>query len=149
MRKLYVNGKKEDNLRKNVGKKFNKRVARQRKKRASAKKSDKENEIASFLIKEKIVFVSEYSPEGLVNPITFHPLYLDFFLPDFNAAIEYDGVQHYKPIHGKKQLRDYIERDRIKTLYCRYKAIKLLRIPYTCLDIQNALMVFISNLNTN
>lgn len=146
MRKIYVNGRIEGNLRKNVGKKFKSRVNKQRSNREKAKKSSKESEIANWLTLKNITFISEYSPEGLVNPETFHPLYLDFFLPHLNAAIEYDGVQHYKPIHGKKQLFEYNVRDKIKTLYCRYKGIKLLRIPYTSPDLTVKLEKFISDI---
>jgi very-short-patch-repair endonuclease len=143
MRKLYVNGQVEANLRKNVGKKFNKRVNKQRGNRARTKKSSKEQVIADILTALQIEFISEYAPEGLVNPLTFHPLYYDFFLPTYNVVIEYDGAQHYKPIHGKKQLSEYQYRDKIKTLYCRYKSIRLLRIPYTCQHIEQTIQEFL------
>ena len=57
----------------------------------------------------------------------------DFYLPDYNMCIEYDGEQHYKPIKsfgGKKSFDDIKLKDSIKTNYCISKNIKLLRISY-------------------
>lgn len=144
MRKLYVKDQPEGNLRKNVGKKFKARVNRQRTQRANVKKTAPEVAIAEILSNLGIVYKSEFAPDGLVNPVTFHPLYLDFFLPELNAAIEYDGIQHYKPIHGNKQLADYKRRDNIKSLYCRYKGIKLLRIAYTTTEIKAEIINFLN-----
>ena len=45
---------------------------------------------------------------------------LDFFLPDYNIAIEYQGEQHFKPIKyfgGEKRFIDRIERDKKKINY--------------------------------
>lgn len=134
--KLYVNGIKESNLRYKIGKKFKKRLEKQRLSRKNVEQSPKEKLIAAILRKNNIEFLCEHSPEGLLNPKTLHPLFFDFYLPVFNAVIEYDGQQHYEPIHGKKQLKEYQYRDSVKTLFCRYNSIKLLRIPYTCQDIE-------------
>lgn len=57
----------------------------------------------------------------------------DFYLPDYNIAIEYDGVQHYKSIDffGGEETFIYTKKhDNIKTEYCKNNNIKLLRIPY-------------------
>ena len=62
----------------------------------------------------------------------------DFYLPDLNVLIEYDGQQHFKPIDfaGKgeewavEQLKITQHRDEIKDRYCVNNNIKLLRIPY-------------------
>lgn len=62
----------------------------------------------------------------------------DFYLPDLNVLIEYDGQQHFKPIDfaGKgeewavEQLKITQHRDEIKNQYCANNNIKLLRIPY-------------------
>ena len=66
------------------------------------------------------------------------PLPFDFYLPDYNACIEYDGEQHYWPIdfagrgkeHSEESFRKTKERDVIKTKYCENNNIRLLRIPY-------------------
>lgn len=56
------------------------------------------------------------------------PLTFDFYLPDLNAAIEFDGMGHYKKIYG--DLAKIQKRDAIKDKYCADNNIPLLRIPY-------------------
>ena len=63
---------------------------------------------------------------------------LDFYLPDYNIAIECQGEQHFKPIDfaGKGEewaenlLKDNIERDKKKVKLCEEKKIKLFYINY-------------------
>lgn len=58
----------------------------------------------------------------------------DFYLPDYNLCIEYDGSQHFKQPTGywkKFNLEKIQFRDEIKTKYCKENNIKLIRIPYT------------------
>ena len=58
----------------------------------------------------------------------------DFYLPDYNTMIEYDGRQHFEPVSkfggvvGFKKLR---RNDEIKNEYCRKNNIKMVRIPFT------------------
>ena len=62
----------------------------------------------------------------------------DFYLPEFNLCIEYDGVQHFKPIDFANKGEEWaIEQfhivqyhDSIKNQYCEDNNIYLLRIPY-------------------
>lgn len=62
--------------------------------------------------------------------------YFDFYLPNYNLAIEVDGEQHYKEVpraHNKsasKELKDVIQRDNIKNMFCQEHKIGLIRIPY-------------------
>ena len=61
------------------------------------------------------------------------PLPFDFYLPDFNLCIEYQGKQHYEPIDyfgGKENLSYVIKHDNIKEKYCKDNGITLLQIPY-------------------
>ena len=61
----------------------------------------------------------------------------DFYLPNQNILIEYDGQQHYKSIKyfgGDKSLKQTQCNDNIKTEYCQENNIKLIRIPYTEFD---------------
>lgn len=62
----------------------------------------------------------------------------DFYLPDYNCCIEYDGEQHFHIPKNKastfftKEKIDLIQKhDNIKTEYCKNNNIKLIRIPYT------------------
>lgn len=59
-------------------------------------------------------------------------LYFDFYLPDYNCCIEYDGEQHQ--LGWKRQLStldDIQDRDMRKNKYCSKHNISLIRIPYT------------------
>jgi len=62
-----------------------------------------------------------------------YELPFDFYLPDYNACIEFDGKGHYEPIlaHGGEiSFTKGKERDQIKDDYCKKNNIKLIRIPY-------------------
>lgn len=57
----------------------------------------------------------------------------DFYLPDYNLCIEYDGEQHFRPIElfgGKEGFDKRKHHDDIKNQYCKTNSIHLLRIPY-------------------
>lgn len=58
----------------------------------------------------------------------------DFYLPDFNRLIEYDGLQHYEANGGwstKDNLELVQKRDKEKNEYAKIHSIPLVRIPYT------------------
>lgn len=60
-------------------------------------------------------------------------LKFDFFLPEKNICIEYDGQQHFYPIRyfgGKLAFELQKIKDGIKNEYCYKKDIKLIRIKY-------------------
>jgi hypothetical protein len=57
----------------------------------------------------------------------------DFYLPEFNTCIEYDGIQHFEPIDffgGETALKSLKERDDIKNIFCEKYNINLIRIKY-------------------
>ncbi len=57
----------------------------------------------------------------------------DFYLPDYNICIEYNGEQHYKIIENWGGLDNFIirqERDKIKKEYCLINNIPLITISY-------------------
>ena len=57
----------------------------------------------------------------------------DFYLPDFNAVIEYNGKQHYEPIEyfgGENSFKIQQLHDEIKKDYCENNNIRFLSIPY-------------------
>lgn len=62
----------------------------------------------------------------------------DFYLPNHNICIEFDGQQHFKPVtfgscSNEKAINEFNktkERDAIKTQYCIDNNITLIRIPY-------------------
>ena len=60
-------------------------------------------------------------------------LFFDFYLPEFNTCIEYDGLQHFKPVKRFGGDLAYIKvklNDKLKDEYCSDKKIKLIRINY-------------------
>lgn len=61
---------------------------------------------------------------------TGYPLPFDFYLPDYNMCIEYDGQQHYLPVFGIDKFTRLKINDKIKDYYCEKNGIKLLRISY-------------------
>lgn len=57
----------------------------------------------------------------------------DFFLPEFDLLIEFDGEQHFRPIAawgGQEKFEKTVANDKIKTEYCAINGKKLLRIRY-------------------
>ena len=58
----------------------------------------------------------------------------DFYLPDHNLCIEFQGIQHYEPVHywgGEDVFKRNQLNDSIKRQFCISNNIKLLEIPYT------------------
>ena len=97
-------------------------------------KSKGEMFIKNFLTQNNINFICQKSFEKCVNPKTNKKLYFDFYLPDYNTCIEYDGIQHYKYTESgwntKEKFEETKYRDNIKNKFCKDNNIKLLRIPY-------------------
>ena len=56
----------------------------------------------------------------------------DFYLPDYNTVIEYQGEWHYFDFKGGMEIQQI--RDKIKRNYCRENGIKEIEIPYWELD---------------
>jgi len=57
----------------------------------------------------------------------------DFYISDWNILIEYDGIQHFKPVGvfgGEEEFEKTKIRDKIKNEYCLNKNIHLIRISY-------------------
>ena len=58
-------------------------------------------------------------------------LRFDFYLPEYNVLIEYDGQQHFKEVECfNETLKEIQERDEIKNSWCKNNHITLIRIPY-------------------
>jgi hypothetical protein len=105
----------------------------------SCNESTGEKEIYKYLNKKNITYIREKKFDDCFNKIK---LRFDFYLPDFNICIEYDGMQHFKPIKffgGKESFEKLLKNDKIKTEYCLKKGIKLIRISYTEKDIKKIL----------
>lgn len=89
-----------------------------------------ERKIDLFLNNLGISYIFQKTFEDCRDTYT---LPFDFYLPSYNACIEYDGIQHFKPIQffgGEESLEKQKRHDEIKNNYCKENGIDLLRIPY-------------------
>lgn len=89
-----------------------------------------EKEIKKFLDKHKIKYIRQQKFDECKN--IFH-LHFDFYLPEFNICIEFDGEQHFRPMEiwgGQKNLDKIKNRDNIKNNFCLENNIRLERIRY-------------------
>lgn len=94
------------------------------------KLSKGEKEIKIFLEKKIIFFKSQFIFNECKDE---RNLPFDFYLPEYNICIEYDGLQHFKPIEyfgGKKTFKSIQKHDNIKNEYCKNNNINLIRIKY-------------------
>lgn len=90
--------------------------------------------IESLLKENGIAYQKEYVIYDTYDNESMQKYRYDFFLPQYNIIIEYDGEQHTKPIKqwgGLEELKRIQKRDKIKTNYCLDNGITIIRIPYT------------------
>lgn len=91
--------------------------------------------VKNVLIDLGINYIQEYTFPDCKNPKTNQRLRFDFYLPDYNCCIEYDGEQHFSPSKGGwntiESYKAILYRDSLKTEYCLEKGIHLIRIPFT------------------
>lgn len=90
------------------------------------KSSKGENKVYKILSENNILF--EHHSKLKNSKLEF-----DFYLSELNIAIEYDGIQHFKPINhfgGISAFKEQQRRDSDKNQYCIDNNIKLIRIPY-------------------
>jgi hypothetical protein len=86
-----------------------------------------EDMISSILDKYHIKFIYNKPHNDLINPETGFRLKPDFLLIDYNIIIEYDGIQHYIPIHGKNNLISVQKLDLLKNKLCEENNIVIWR----------------------
>lgn len=93
--------------------------------------SKNEDLIANILQSNRIEYIPQKSFEDCRGKRL--KLKYDFYLPNHNTLIEYDGIQHYEMVkHFGQESFDRIQRnDKIKNKYCKDKGYNLIRIPYT------------------
>lgn len=96
--------------------------------------------IQEILTEYSINFIREQQFRDCLSPKGGY-LKFDFYLPDMNICIEYDGIQHFKQSTQRlKQLKNYWSGycyeqvnsyDMIKNCWCKEHGIEIIRIPYT------------------
>ena len=105
--------------------------------------------IRDFLISLNVTFQPQKRFNDCKNKKQSDMLPFDFYLPDYNTCIEYDGEHHFHPIEmwgGYEKFLVNQENDGIKNKYCENNNINLLRIPYTYSkeDIENEILKILS-----
>lgn len=91
------------------------------------KRSKYEIKIRTILDKYNIFYYEQKTFKGCYYQ---KALRYDFYLPDYNICIEYDGEMHDNAYYGEKKLELQKIRDEIKTNYCKDNNITLIRISY-------------------
>lgn len=94
--------------------------------------------IKEYLTKNKIKFIAQYGIAISKSINQSGSAFIDFYLPDYNMFIEYNGAQHYKDTtyftnydFVRQQKRDAYVQD-----YCQQNNITLLTIKYTLKEFQ-------------
>lgn len=100
-----------------------------------------ETKIFDYLTTNSVNFIYQKSFDGLIG-VGGNLLSYDFYLPDYKMLIEYQGVQHSKPIdfkglglqNAEKNLKIQKEHDKRKKQYAIDNGIELLEIWYFDFD---------------
>ena len=104
-------------------------------------KSQGEKNIEKYLESKKIYYIPQKTFYGLIG-VNGGNLSYDFYLPNYNLLIEFQGIQHEKPIDfksegkekAKENFRKQQEHDKRKREYAELHNIKLLEIWYYEID---------------
>ena len=89
-----------------------------------------EQKIIEILSSNNIKFDQQKTYPDLIGKNNM-PLRFDFYLPEYNRLIEFDGIQHYKErTIFSDSLEEIQKRDLIKNNYAISNNIELVRIPY-------------------
>ena len=100
------------------------------------KTSKGEEVIQKWMKNHGVKYVFQMTFDDCKNPTTNYKLKFDFYVPDKQLLIEFDGMQHFKEITNgrftvsKERLEKSKYRDKLKTDYAKRRGMKLLRISY-------------------
>ena len=105
--------------------------------------------IGDFLVDLCVDFIPQKRFSDCVNFKGTDMLPFDFYLPNQNVIIEYDGEHHFQPVKGwggEEKFNTTQQNDCIKNNYCAMNKITLLRLPYTYTeeDIKNEILNILS-----
>ena len=104
-----------------------------------------ELKIEQILKERNIIYESQKTFNGCKYK---QQLKFDFYLPEYNTCIEYDGEQHFNRYRfelNDDKLGIRIKRDKIKNDYCFNNNIELLRIKYSD-NIELSINEFLKNI---
>lgn len=93
-----------------------------------------EEYIKNYLERNKIKYIRQKSFDDCkyINKLNF-----DFYLPDMNTCLEFDGLQHFEPVKefgGEKEFYLILKRDECKNKWCIENRVSLIRIRYDEFD---------------
>ena len=94
-----------------------------------------ERRIREILKSKGIIFEEQKKFKDLKDKTC---LSYDFYIPESNTLIEYNGIQHYKPLDcfgGRKKFLLQKHHDWLKREYAKKKGITLIVIPYNDLEL--------------
>ena len=97
----------------------------------SCKESRGEKKITNYLMKKDIKFKRQVTFDGLIG--NMNQLVFDFYLPEYKMMIEFDGIQHFKPVKffgGINKFNKQKEYDRKKISFAINNGFKLLKLSY-------------------
>lgn len=119
----------------------------------SANESQLEREVREMLERRNYSFIQEKSFPWLRSK---YPLFLDFYLPEYNIAIECQGAQHFYATDffgGQKSFKESQHRDKVKKELCNKNGITVLYYsnlgidyPYLVADNLDSLIRMIENI---
>ncbi len=106
-------------------------------------KSNGEIRVENYLIEKNIDYIFQYKFEDckVINPLPF-----DFYIPNLNTIIEFDGIQHFEETdYFSYSFEKTHLHDEIKNEYCNKNNITLIRISYK--DMNNIEKILNTKLN--
>ena len=101
------------------------------------KASKGEYKIMQILISNNILFEPQKTFKTCIFEDTHYPAKFDFYLPQYNVLIEYDGKQHFEENSESSgwftidRYKNLHKKDIYKNQWCKDNNIILIRIPYT------------------
>lgn len=107
-----------------------------------------ETKVRLILTNQNIGFSEQKTFSDLIHK---QKLRCDFYLPEYNTVIEYNGLQHYKSIEyfgGEQALADNQKRDIIKYRYLEEKGINLVVVRYDEEDVESYLLNRLSTIES-
>lgn len=91
--------------------------------------------IKDWIEEKGLYYEREKKFDSLVSPYSGKPLRYDFYIPDINLIIEFDGKQHYDTRTSSLFTKEKYDRirahDKIKNKFCKKNDINLIRIKYS------------------
>lgn len=83
--------------------------------------------VKDYFFNNNIKFIRQYKID------IYKTCYIDFYLPDYNIFVEFNGIQHYSPVEhfgGEEKFQEQQKRDSPVREYCKKNKIRLIEIPY-------------------